>query len=343
MTAVVVVPVYPRVGGGTVSAYFAISCAVGLSPRGRGNPRFRLGNLPNSGSIPAWAGEPRKVGHSRSQRPVYPRVGGGTVYRYSRGIPGEGLSPRGRGNRGNDRLSNLQLRSIPAWAGEPRGRSPCCAASWVYPRVGGGTRWWSRTRYDHTGLSPRGRGNLQYGGRWRLRSWSIPAWAGEPGSDAISVPETEVYPRVGGGTSSKLGSTTRPLGLSPRGRGNPAAWQSAGGSAGSIPAWAGEPPEDPGLCSFGTVYPRVGGGTGVGFDGRHPDAGLSPRGRGNHVALDLLDALVGVYPRVGGGTLGGTPVVIISRGLSPRGRGNQDVVAGADAHLRSIPAWAGEP
>ena len=92
-------PVYPRVGGGTISHSGFGRLPVGLSPRGRGNldehPHVRR----NIGSIPAWAGEPFcgtvVVLHSA----VYPRVGGGTTP--AKPIPSscQGLSPRGRGNR----------------------------------------------------------------------------------------------------------------------------------------------------------------------------------------------------------------------------------------------------
>ena len=58
--------------------------AIGLSPRGRGNQPEDLGTRSRSGSIPAWAGEPKL------------KVCGSYVL---------GLSPRGRGNRGNVRQS----------------------------------------------------------------------------------------------------------------------------------------------------------------------------------------------------------------------------------------------
>ena len=53
-----------------------------------------------------------------------------------------------------------QVRSIPAWAGEPKLKNILIGLAEVYPRVGGGT---ARNVPDHsniTGLSPRGRGNL---------------------------------------------------------------------------------------------------------------------------------------------------------------------------------------
>ena len=50
--------VYPRVGGGTTGPILGIGGAVGLSPRGRGNPPAAAPFDWSKGSIPAWAGEP---------------------------------------------------------------------------------------------------------------------------------------------------------------------------------------------------------------------------------------------------------------------------------------------
>ena len=90
-------------------------------------------------SIPAWAGEPSPGPHSLKRKRVYPRVGGGTdtdrVIRLIRG----GLSPRGRGNRRGAGRNEAQIRSIPAWAGEPVVVCVVKVVDAVYPRVGGGT------------------------------------------------------------------------------------------------------------------------------------------------------------------------------------------------------------
>ena len=51
-------PVYPRVGGGTLSSLAETDPYQGLSPRGRGNLCVVCPNVARLGSIPAWAGEP---------------------------------------------------------------------------------------------------------------------------------------------------------------------------------------------------------------------------------------------------------------------------------------------
>ena len=53
-----VLPVYPRVCGGTTKVEMALWLTKGLSPRVRGNPTARRSALATPRSIPACAGEP---------------------------------------------------------------------------------------------------------------------------------------------------------------------------------------------------------------------------------------------------------------------------------------------
>ena len=193
------------------------------------------------------------------------------------------------------------------------------------------------------GLSPRVRGN-HWGWKWRLqRMRSIPACAGEPAPQPLSIRAVE--------------------GLSPRVRGNHVVATDWATCAGSIPACAGEPPPFPATTSRKRVYPRVCGGTPTMAWMPSRSHGLSPRVRGN--PDDGMDALPvprsipacagepslsrsttrspKVYPRVCGGTLADHPGHRAGGGLSPRVRGNL-AHSGADALVTgSIPACAGEP
>ena len=90
--------VYPRVGGGNLDP----DCDYAEWVR----------------SIPAWAGETRRGGAAVKRREVYPRVGGGNPAAQMWQAVARGLSPRGRGKRGQPRLECPRGRSIPAWAGE---------------------------------------------------------------------------------------------------------------------------------------------------------------------------------------------------------------------------------
>ena len=90
--------------------------------------------------FPACTGEPEAGLTKLSLAEVYPRVCGGTRYRYFRGDYGVGLSPRVRGNLSSSASPYSALRSIPACAGEPRRGDRARRRYGVYPRVCGGTR-----------------------------------------------------------------------------------------------------------------------------------------------------------------------------------------------------------
>ena len=131
----------------------------------------------------------------------------------------------------------------------------------------------------------------------------------------------------------------------------------------SIPAPAGEP--EPGTFSDDeqSVYPRACGGTSACWPPMDPETGLSPRLRGNHVAVlgDVLrhrsipapageprststrSPLQAVYPRACGGTGQPQAELWYDGGLSPRLRGNLLHAPNILPRIRSIPAPAGEP
>ena len=97
--------------------------------------------------------------------------------------PGNGLSPRVRGNL--DALSDpcVSEGSIPACAGEPSPAGRNWRPLWVYPRVCGGTLCGQLACVIAHGLSPRVRG--------------------EPLADAPPEKCAGVYPRVCGGTGDR--------------------------------------------------------------------------------------------------------------------------------------------
>ena len=288
----------------------------------RGNLQLGIGGDGQTGSIPAYAGEPTCRYASGGQCRVYPRVCGGTVGHIGQRRCPLGLSPRMRGNRPRGSKSGEERGSIPAYAGEPNLTYGRKRPSTVYPRVCGGTRLAASVRLAACGLSPRMRGNLVQSGVAQVEQGSIPAYAGEPNAGSGPGTGSRVYPRVCGGTA--VGKLLQHYGggLSPRMRGNPPHSPSFCPKGRSIPAYAGEPPD--GVCSECApgVYPRVCGGTRV---IRLPSVvrrGLSPRMRGNRLSLrshsitsGSIPAYAGepdaaspcappprVYPRVCGGT-----------------------------------------
>ena len=211
---------------------------------------------------------------------VYPRVGGGNRWHNHRRRVYPGLSPRGRGKRGSWAWACPARRSIPAWAGETRRERNNYGLYGVYPRVGGGNRPGKGLNVGIHGLSPRGRGKPSAPLRTPSTTWSIPAWAGETGTYSAQSAATGVYPRVGGGNYNGKYAEPAASGLSPRGRGKPAAAPGLRRQTRSIPAWAGETPGSSWPLCWTTVYPRVGGGNAGSVGAGYGMVGLSPRGRG---------------------------------------------------------------
>ena len=186
---------------------------------------------------------------------------GGTAFVRATAANRRGLSPRVRGNPTGARTATVNLRSIPACAGEPLAPILQSRRTRVYPRVCGGTAaaFWAWSAI--CGLSPRVRGNLCSALRVRRRTWSIPACAGEPVRSQPQPTNERVYPRVCGGTGAAGDVLGWATGLSPRVRGNLLWAAPAMTTLRSIPACAGEP-ENPGTAVLlGKVYPRVCGGT----------------------------------------------------------------------------------
>ena len=194
--------------------------SMALSPRMRGNHAPPPPDGMDSGSIPAYAGEPHMAVRPSPPVAVYPRVCGGTpdwawVYRSQ-----HGLSPRMRGNPPGRRPAIELWRSIPAYAGEPAPHAFYAATGRVYPRVCGGTHRADDRRLNCGGLSPRMRGNPSYCRRHISISRSIPAYAGEPQLRNGGTSMGKVYPRVCGGTIRQGGQGGGGRRLSPRMRGN---------------------------------------------------------------------------------------------------------------------------
>ena len=355
--------VYPRVCGGTPGLPRERSTRGGLSPRVRGNrPRPRAVR-PGRRSIPACAGEPPQRPPIAGSARVYPRVCGGTMAYAHASRTKSGLSPRVRGNPALGAQHAPDRGSIPACAGEPRHLPDLPEPPGVYPRVCGGTRIAAWAWLFKAGLSPRVRGNHANAVAVVVGDGSIPACAGEPSRSGPPSTTSRVYPRVCGGTRSVWSRLSGAPGLSPRVRGNRRAASPPACNPGSIPACAGEPSGRLAGGARSRVYPRVCGGTSEVRIAQPRVIGLSPRVRGNPLALigqalldgsipacagepsffDVRDEPQGVYPRVCGGTNLRVALPPAPSGLSPRVRGNRPVRAPARALPGSIPACAGEP
>ena len=214
-------PAYPRVCGGTLWLAPVWDSHEGLSPRVRGNPSPALPTTAATRPIPACAGEPLPQLHAPVPAQAYPRVCGGTAAPSPAAATKTGLSPRVRGNLGDEPLAIVHQRPIPACAGEPRCTASARCRREAYPRVCGGTPCFLRPLDAAEGLSPRVRGN-RYDSKQKVdAARPIPACAGEPRRALAPVRPATVYPRVCGGTPGIRGCCCAFLGLSPRVRGNP--------------------------------------------------------------------------------------------------------------------------
>ena len=219
ISAPLLMPGHPRMGGEHRVFLSASTCVRGSSPRGRGTRLLSEQAIHNLRVIPAWAGNTPCPGRSRPRRAGHPRVGG-EHYKYP-GIPSAtgGSSPRGRG-------------------------TPCTSTSGRrsttgHPRVGGEHLRSLREVAGERGSSPRGRGTR---GNQMTRSASdrvIPAWAGNTKLRVRGPVPSAGHPRVGGEHLRRKHQPNVRPGSSPRGRGTLYIWNGTHPRRGVIPAWAG--------------------------------------------------------------------------------------------------------
>ncbi len=191
---------------------------------------------------------------------------------------------------------------------------------------------------------------------------SIPAYAGETSPYISPLSTVQVDPRVCGGDCWLCAWRSLSAGRSPRMRGRPHNGLFHPDRGRSIPAYAGETVFESVSYYSPGVDPRVCGGDRSVNPNRLPGRGRSPRMRGRHQILPLLDPSARSIPAYAGETLrsirgpdptrvdprvcGGDPVLrntlSASRGRSPRMRGRQAPTRKKVIGVRSIPAYAGE-
>ena len=154
-------------------------------------------------SIPAYAGASSGRSSWAQSAGVYPRVCGGIWLTRTPFGMSRGLSPRMRGHPVKQHPHEVALGSIPAYAGASPSRRFPCRACRVYPRVCGGIRALRVKTCCAGGLSPRMRGHRPARWRFRIRTGSIPAYAGASYEGLVSHGARGVYPRVCGGIPSR--------------------------------------------------------------------------------------------------------------------------------------------
>ena len=233
---------------------------------------------------------------------VYPRACGGTSRRFPAWYLGQGLSPRVRGNPDHRACADDAERSIPARAGEPRGRRRRACEHRVYPRACGGTSCAASGVTFVEGLSPRVRGNQDLQVTFAVHEGSIPARAGEPSASRLLKQGLGVYPRACGGTIFQIAFARSVSGLSPRVRGNLTEHWSSPLMGRVYPARAGEPVRPLSANPFiQGLSPRVRGNRCIG-SGAGTMIRSIPARAGEPLSPGLSSSPLKVYPRACGGT-----------------------------------------
>ncbi len=211
-----------------------------------------------------------------------------------------GLSPHARGNLIVKAAKDPFIRPIPACAGEPQQQWVQSYRLWAYPRMRGGTAGVLMPALVLTGLSPHARGNRHIHCGCNLLHGPIPACAGKPIQAVSSVTSTGAYPRMRGGTQINFAIPYFFKGLSPHARGNRLDQLVNGRFGGPIPACAGEPIEPHEVVIIGWAYPRMRGGTVLGFLLFPRVLGLSPHARGNRSIVGVPEVFYGPIPACAG-------------------------------------------
>ena len=299
--------VYPRVCGAAPWESIGSTDTTGLSPRVRGSRSGCRHPGPRRWSIPACAGQPQPGSYECPVPGVYPRVCGAACGSGRMRPGGSGLSPRVRGSLHQTHVHRGHRGSIPACAGQPTSTTGMKESTAVYPRVCGAARRPLEVKGVGYGLSPRVRGSRVSAIVRVAPGGSIPACAGQPGSEAAWSRARWVYPRVCGAAYAYKTWAARTEGLSPRVRGSQRHHCGQRCRLRSIPACAGQPRPGPATNDFTPVYPRVCGAAARRESWTRTPRGLSPRVRGSQCLANPQHRRIGSIPACAGQPPGGSP------------------------------------
>ena len=192
---------YPRGCGGAEDRARSAGASCGLSPRVRGSQYQTDAITAYKRPIPAGAGEPVIPQYRSEAHEAYPRGCGGAYEQKRVSHVGGGLSPRVRGSPARVARRPVELRPIPAGAGEPARRPRPAPPPTAYPRGCGGATQIARATRSISGLSPRVRGSHRHDMSEVADFRPIPAGAGEPSTSSSPVDALAAYPRGCGGAT----------------------------------------------------------------------------------------------------------------------------------------------
>ena len=211
--------VHPRERGERLARDAPAAAITGSSPRARGTDGLALQHGAERRFIPASAGNGRATRSGADIRPVHPRERGERGASRSQVSSTSGSSPRARGTADPNTLPLVEIRFIPASAGNGSHPVPRLALISVHPRERGERERVQRGGGFVGGSSPRARGT---GGGCRGRCGGgrfIPASAGNGEAAASAAASAAVHPRERGERDERPIRKCKNSGSSPRARG----------------------------------------------------------------------------------------------------------------------------
>ena len=271
---------HPRACGANYCSATSANHVPGSSPRMRGKPRVECFKLLCDRIIPAHAGQTTPVTSCFPCRSDHPRACGANLVISTVFSGSYGSSPRMRGKRREEGAFRLQIRIIPAHAGQTSlwmGLSLCPAD---HPRACGANASAAPAKTPDAGSSPRMRGkrrNLFY---FLCFGRIIPAHAGQTMRSKSKASASPDHPRACGANVPARAFGIFARGSSPRMRGKRFVGRDAIKMHRIIPAHAGQT----GLTFPGwgrtSDHPRACGANFHGGFGVGAIIGSSPRMRG---------------------------------------------------------------
>ena len=212
----------------------------GSSPQVRGRPYVLPGAGAATGLIPAGAGQTGAYARGGILPGAHPRRCGADSVRPGLLVEVGGSSPQVRGRRSWRAARWPRWRLIPAGAGQTRRAGYRRCRRWAHPRRCGADTPWTRPLLMRTGSSPQVRGRRHAPSSARPRRGLIPAGAGQTVGSGRVERSPRAHPRRCGADPTLRSIFARTGGSSPQVRGRPDRVVYGAGSAGLIPAGAGQ-------------------------------------------------------------------------------------------------------
>ena len=282
-------------------------CAIpSVHPRSRGEHTDTLmSDAMRCGSSPLARGTPPHSPIGCGGFSVHPRSRGEHLAVELQSYINDGSSPLARGTLGQQAVADVEVRFIPARAGNTHLSLATWITASVHPRSRGEHRPISPPLQVHGGSSPLARGTRQERGRLANASRFIPARAGNTTTDRIKFTACHGSSPLARGTHHRLigrgdcgrfiparaGNTPVQViearlrhGSSPLARGTHRRLPAAARRARFIPARAGNTSAPTGCRSARSVHPRSRGEHGIGDYRPRFGRGSSPLARGTRCA-----------------------------------------------------------